>query len=221
MGMGSGMAESANGTSQGVYGMYQLYQASKLKPDNYIPPSLRKNLDEAETLASKTKYVGQAYDEGKVAQNTANAIERARQGTNSSANFLNFVASSQEKENQAMNAIGQKSLAFQQVNRNNAVQLRNQKANLEMDNMKRFWAAKSALKGAGQQNMMQGHASINQGAGSFMDSMMSYGTSDMMGGMTGGGAKQSSAPISSGQNPMTTNYQQPSYQQMYNMGMYS
>lgn len=192
MGLFSGIATSAQGTNQSILGLYQLIRAKKLKQDNYVPPSLQQNIREAETLAGKTRYTGQGYDESQVRRASANAVNRAREGTNSAANLLNTVSAVQSKENDAINQIGQKALKFQEVNRNNAQALRGQRANIEMDNMRRYWAAKSALKGAGIQNLMQGQASIHQGAGSFLDSMFSMG--GMMGGGAGGNLLGGSAP---------------------------
>lgn len=218
--MFSGIATSAAGTNQSALGIYQLLRAKKLKKDNYIPPSLQQNIQEAETLASKSKYTGQSYDESQVKRNSANAVERAKEGTNSSANLLNAVSNIQSKENDAINQIGNKAQQFQMVNRGNAINLRGQRAGYEMDNMKRYWAAKSALKGAGIQNLMQGQASIHQGAGSFLDSMFSMGgMGGGMGGMMGGGnlaggaagaAQNTPATISSG---MSANDMNPMYSQ--------
>lgn len=213
MGMFSGIATSASGTNQSALGIYQLLRARKVKKDNYVPESLQQNIAEAEALSSKNKYVGQESDEANVRKNTANAISQAREGTNSSANLLNFVSGAQSKQNQAMNQIGQKAMQFQQVNRQNAQNLRGQRANIEMDNMRRFWAAKSALKGAGIQNLMQGQASIHQGAGQFLDSFMGGG---MMGGAGGGlGNLASSAGGAAQNNPQMMSPQAPQYNPIY------
>lgn len=191
MGMGSAIATSAAGTNQTILGLYQLNRAKKLKKDSYIPPSLQQNIAEAETLAGKTRYTGQSYDEARTKEASANALGAAKEATNSSANLLNAASVIQRNEDKSINAIGEKALKFQEVNRNNASNLRGMRANIEMENMKRFWAAKSALKGAGIQNFMQGQASIHQGAGSFIDSMPIMG-GGMGGGMMGGGGNLAS-----------------------------
>lgn len=208
MGLFGGIAQSAQGTNQTALGIWQLIRANKLKKGNYVPESLQQNIREAETLSNKGKYVGQEYDETQVRRNSANAISSAKEATNSSANLLNAGSAIQSKENDAISGIANKALQFRQINRMNAQGLRGQRAGIEMDNMKRFWAAKSALKGAGIQNLMQGQASIHQGAGSFLDSMMGGmggggGMMNMFGG--GGGGSQQAAPMNSGYNPATYN----------------
>lgn len=185
MGMFSGIATSAAGTNQSALGLYQLWRARKVKPDNYVPPSLQKSLNEAEAVKGRTKYINQDYDEAQVRRASANAVSRAKESTTSAANLLNATSAVQSNENDALNQIGNKARQFQEVNRMNAQNLRNQRAGYEMDSMKRYWAAKAGLKGAGMQNLMQGQASIHQGAGSFLDSMFSMG--GMGGGMGGGG----------------------------------
>lgn len=215
MGLFSGIAESAGGTNQSALGIWQLIRAKKLKKDDYIPPSLQTNIAEAETLAGKNKYTTQSYDEAQVKRNSANAVSRGAEATNSSANLLNMVSGVQSKENDAMNQIGNKALQFQMVNRQNAQNLRGQRAGLELENMKRFWAQKSALKGAGIQNIMGGQDRIHQGAGTFLDSMFSMGGSGMMGGggkggmMGGGGGAQQSPMMPSGYDP--SSYNNPSF----------
>lgn len=212
MGLFSGIATSAAGTNQSALGIYQLIRAKKLKKDNYIPESLQQNIAEAESLAGKTRYTGQSYDESQVKKNTANTVARAKEGTNSAANLLNSVSAAQSKENDAINQIGNKAQQFQMVNRQNAQGLRGQRAGLELDNMKRYWAAKSALKGAGIQNLMAGQASIHQGAGTFLDSMFSFGGMGGMGGggMGGGGNLASSAGGAAQNNPATMSPSYPS-----------
>lgn len=205
MGLFSGIATSAAGTNQSALGLYQLWRARKVKPDNYVPPSLDRNLKDAEARATRTKYIGQDHDESQIRRASANAISRSKESTTSAANLLNAVSATQSKENDALNNVGNKALQFQEVNRNNVQNLRGQRAGYEMDSMKRYWAAKAGLKGAGIQNLMQGQASIHQGAGSFLDSMFSMGgMGGGMGGMMGGGGGNlaSSAGGAMQNNPM-------------------
>lgn len=217
MGLFGGIAQSAQGTNQTALGIYQLMKAKRLKKDNYVPESLQNNIRQAEALSNKGKYIGQDYDESQVRRNSANAIGSAKEATNSSANLLNTVSAIQSKENDAMGGIANKALQFQHINRMNAQNLRGQRAGIEMDNMKRYWAAKSALKGAGIQNLMQGQASIHQGAGNFLDSM----GGGMGGGMMGGGNLASGAGGAQQNNPMTMMPgQTPSYFQNQNQNPY-
>lgn len=146
-------------------GLRQNRMASQLKPSNYIPPALKKNQAELEMMSGATKYPGQSQDEERIKQGTSETISRMSKAAGSASELLNTASAAQSNENRAFRDVSQRALLWKDAIRNNLRNTRGQIANIQQQNRQQYLAAKSALRGAANQNIFGGVSDLVTGLG--------------------------------------------------------
>lgn len=164
------IAAGAVGLGKLLFGVSQRRRADRLRPSTYIPPSLLQNISETEALERVTKYPGQELEESRAKKTTQDILGSARQTVRTPGQYLNLVSNIQGRENRQMQDIGQNLLRYREGQRLRKQQFRGMKGGIEYENMRRYWAEKSAMLGAGAQNIYGGLSDIfTAGALGYMD----------------------------------------------------
>lgn len=144
---------AAPAISQMIQGSKQRKKARDLNVSTYIPPALRRKISDLTMMSKAGRYAGQDVDEANVRKNVADAMASVREGTSSSANILNAASLLNEQANQAFQNIGARAEQVRERRLADLNMARSEKSGVQMENQRRFQAAKGALEGAGSQNM--------------------------------------------------------------------
>lgn len=146
-----------------ILGANQRAQAKKLKPSDYLPPAARENALHAQMQANATTYPGQTQDQTRADQTTANAVGQIQKNSKSATDILNSAGLIQARGNAVNNDIAQRYQQFKQGALARLMGTNQQLAGYQNQNQQQYYAAKSALLGAGIQNTYGGISDIGGG----------------------------------------------------------
>lgn len=138
---------------QGVMGIAQNRRANKVRPDSYVPPSLNRAIGINESLASKSVSPGynQAIQDINEAQEST--MDAAIQAGGNASQIQETISRADAGTKNTLRALQANNENYRE---NNLLRLNNsliQKSDFEQRNRDKYNAAKSALRGASQQNL--------------------------------------------------------------------
>lgn len=166
---------AAPAIAQLITGASQKKKAKNLQASTYIPPALRRKISDLNIRANAGRYAGQDVDEANVRKNVADAMASVKEGTSSSSNILNAASLLNEQANQAFQNIGARAEQVRERRQDDLNRALTEKSGVQMENQRRFQAAKGALSGAGDQNIFNA-----------LSNLSSAGLLSSVGGGTGG-----------------------------------
>lgn len=149
-----------------ILGANQRAQAKKLKANDFIPQSARENNILSRYMFNATTYPGQAQDQARTDRTTANAVGQLQKNARSGTDILNSAALIQARGTNANNDIAQRYQQFKQASLGRLMGANQQLAGYQNQNQQQYLAAKSALLGAGLQNIYGGINDIGGGIAS-------------------------------------------------------
>lgn len=154
--MGAILAGVISGANA-IASLYTAYKQNKmlksLVPSTYIDPSTLRNKSMANTMVNSTQYAGQDIDRLNLNRNMTNSIGGLNRTVSNGGDILNFAGSALAQKNNAEMALLSR---FQNYHNNSLAQLMNANRAVgaqERENMNKYYAAKSALIGAKNQNI--------------------------------------------------------------------
>jgi len=170
-----------------IMGANQRAQAKKLKPNDYLPPGALENNILARYMLNATTYPGQEQDQARNDQTTANAVGQLQKNAKSGTDILNSAALIQARGTKSNNDIAQRYQQFKQGALSRLMGSNQQLAGYQNQNQQQYLAAKSALLGAGLQNIYGGINDIGGGiAAASRPQYAGYGPMGGGGGYGGG-----------------------------------
>jgi hypothetical protein len=150
----------ATGGLKTIAGLFQKNKAKKLKESNYIPPALKEAETEAKILSNASTAPGQQAEEEAIKQGTSQYLSNVSK-TGASANEMqNFAGAAIGNENKLKRDIARRTLLWKDQQRSNRNAIRGRIGQQQSENRRQFQAAKSALTGAGNQNLFSGLSDI-------------------------------------------------------------
>lgn len=146
-----------------ILGANQRAQAKKLKPNDYTPAGALENNILSRYMFNATTYPGQGQDQERTDRVTANAVGQIQKNAKSGTDILNSAALIQARGTNANNDIAQRYQQFKQASLGRLMGANQQLAGYQNQNQQQYLAAKSALLGAGLQNIYGGISDIGGG----------------------------------------------------------
>lgn len=159
-------------------GAKQRAEAKKLKENDSIPSAALENNILARYMFNSTAYPGQGQDVARNDQTTANAVGQIEKNAKSGTDILNSAALIQARGLKTNNDIAQRFQQFKAGSLSRLMGTNDKVSGFQNQNKQQYLAAKSALLGAGLQNIWGG---VND----FGGTVSAMGLS-MMGGNKGG-----------------------------------
>lgn len=153
----------AGGVAAAVQANKQKKAAARIKPSKWVAPSLLKQKGEADILASSSLAPGQTDEQEAARQGTAQFISNVSKTGGGANELINAASAGVGNENRAMRDIAKRSLLWKDQRRADRNRINSQIAAQESENRRQWQGAKSALIGAGNQNMFNGISSIGTG----------------------------------------------------------
>lgn len=146
-----------------IVGANQRAAAKRLKPNSFIPPSATENNVLARYMFNATAYPGQEQDIARGERTTANAVGQLQKNAKSSTDILNSASLIQARGTNLNNDIAQRYQQYKQGAVARLMGTNQQVAGYQNQNQQQYLAAKSALLGAGLQNIYGGVSDIGGG----------------------------------------------------------
>ena len=169
--VGAGVGAVIGAGAKIYMGARQRQQAKKLKPNDYLPPFALENNILARYMFNSTAYPGQSQDEARTDRTTGNAIGQIQKNAKSSTDILNSAALIQARGTNVNNDIAKRYQEFKMGSLARLMGSNQQLAGYQDRNMQQYYAAKSALLGAGLQNIWGG---VNDIGGSLSSAGQAY-----------------------------------------------
>lgn len=174
------------GVATAVQANKQKKAAARVKPSKWVPPSLLKQKAESDILASSSLAPGQVDEQAAARQNTSQFISNVAKTGGGANELINAASAASGNENRVMRDISRRSLLWKDQRRADRNRINSQIAGQESENRRQWQGAKSALIGAGNQNMFNGISSIGTGiasglSGQFGGSSPMYRSGSMYG----------------------------------------
>lgn len=154
----------ATAAFQALQAARQSRQARKLRPSSFIPPALREAEDSARREAMSTRFPGQAEEEAGLRQTVADTFHNVARSSTSPATTLNAASRLSAFEQRARREMGAEARRFRAGATDRLRQIQLRRAGIQAENRRQFEAARSALRGASQQNLFNALSSLGAGA---------------------------------------------------------
>lgn len=170
-------------------GFKQQKMARDLRPSNYVPPAVTEAVANARLGANSTVAPGYGRQVDKLRTSTANTVERLSRATTNPNQIQQGVLDADAREKEILKDMEVNNEAWRAQNRdrlNAALGIQGQYQKQAYD---QYNATKSALKGAGMQNLYHSVSGLAEGAlyANLFDGSTSNGESSMTGLVGGNG----------------------------------
>lgn len=150
----------ASGAGKFIGGLFQSHKAKKLKPSTWVPPELRASQAEANRLSTASMAPGQQAEEESIRQSGSQYLTNIAKTGTSANEMQNFAGKAMGAENAMKRDIARRALLWKDQHRANLNAIRGRIAAQQIENRRQYQAAKSALRGAANQNIFGGLTDI-------------------------------------------------------------
>lgn len=131
----------------------QKREAKNLQKSTFIPPSVQEATNVARSNANATVTPGYSRSVERLEKISANSISNAKKISTSSGNIMAAVSKADALEKEGIKDLGARNDWFRFQNRGVLSRILQQKGIYEQRNQDKYDAAKSALRGASDQNL--------------------------------------------------------------------